>query len=60
LPCLLYPATDVSTDDPDYSHIEETYNEGSGHYSDYFKHPPRSLNPSGKNSFIACLPDPKF
>jgi len=50
----------VSTDDPDYSHIEETYNEGSGDYSDYFKQPHAFIEPDGKNSFIACLPDPKF
>jgi len=45
----------VSSDDPDYTHIEETYNEGSGDYSDYFKQPHAFIEPE-RQEFVHRLP----
>ena len=41
--------------DPDYHHIEETYNEGSQDYGDYYKNPHEFIE-QDRQQFIARLP----
>jgi len=45
----------VKAEDPDYRHIEETYDEGSQDYGDYFKNP-HELIEKDRQQFIARLP----
>jgi ubiquinone/menaquinone biosynthesis C-methylase UbiE len=45
----------VKAEDPDYRHIEETYDEGSQDYGDYFKNPHEFIE-KDRQQFIARLP----
>jgi SAM-dependent methyltransferase len=45
----------VKSEDPDYRHIEETYDEGSQDYGDYFKSPHEFIE-QDRLQFIARLP----
>jgi SAM-dependent methyltransferase len=45
----------VKAEDPDYRHIEETYDEGSQDYGDYFKNPHEFIE-RDRQQFIARLP----
>jgi ubiquinone/menaquinone biosynthesis C-methylase UbiE len=45
----------VKSEDPDYSHIEETYDQGSKDYSDYFKTPHEFIERE-RQQFIQRLP----
>jgi ubiquinone/menaquinone biosynthesis C-methylase UbiE len=45
----------VETEDPDYRHIEQTYEEGSEDYGDYFQTPHEFIEPD-REQFIARLP----
>jgi len=45
----------VKAEDPDYRHIEETYDEGSQDYGDYFKNPHEFIE-KDLQQFIARLP----
>ena len=45
----------MKAEDPDYRHIEETYDEGSQDYGDYFKNP-HELIEKDRQQFIARLP----
>jgi ubiquinone/menaquinone biosynthesis C-methylase UbiE len=45
----------MKTEDPDYKHIEETYDEGSQDYGDYFKSPHEFIE-QDRQEFIARLP----
>src|SRR5438874_3167717 len=45
----------VKSEDPDYSHIEETYDQGSKDYSDYFKTPHEFIERE-RQQFISRLP----
>jgi len=45
----------VKTEDPDYRHIEETYDEGSQDYGDYFEKPHDFIE-QDRQQFIAHLP----
>ena len=45
----------MKTEDPDYRHIEETYDEGSQDYGDYFKNPHEFIEVD-RQKFIARLP----
>jgi ubiquinone/menaquinone biosynthesis C-methylase UbiE len=44
----------VSNDKPDYNHIEQTYNQGSKDYSDYFQQPHEFIEPE-RQEFIKRL-----
>jgi SAM-dependent methyltransferase len=46
---------DVKSEDPDYRHIEETYDQGSQDYGDYFKNPHEFIE-QDRLQFIARLP----
>ena len=46
---------DVKTEDADYTHIEQTYDEGSEDYSGHFKQPREFIEPERKQ-FIERLP----
>lgn len=45
----------MKAEDPDYRHIEETYDEGSQDYGDYFKNPHEFIE-KDRQQFIARLP----
>ena len=45
----------MKTENPDYRHIEETYDEGSQDYGDYFKNPHEFIE-KDRQQFIARLP----
>jgi len=45
----------VKAEDPDYRHIEETYDEGSQDYGDYFKNPHEFIE-KDRQQFSARLP----
>jgi len=45
----------VTTEDPDYKHIEATYDEGSQDYGDYLKNPHEFIEPD-RQQFLARLP----
>jgi ubiquinone/menaquinone biosynthesis C-methylase UbiE len=45
----------VKAEDPDYRHVEETYDEGSQDYGDYFKNPHEFIE-KDRQQFIARLP----
>jgi ubiquinone/menaquinone biosynthesis C-methylase UbiE len=45
----------VKPEDPDYTHVEETYDQGSKDYSDYFKRPHEFIEPERRH-FIQQLP----
>jgi ubiquinone/menaquinone biosynthesis C-methylase UbiE len=45
----------VKPEDPDYTHVEETYDQGSKDYSDYFKAPHELIEPE-RQHFIQQLP----
>ena len=45
----------MKTEDPDYKHIEETYDDGSQDYGDYFKNPHEFIE-QDRHQFIAQLP----
>jgi ubiquinone/menaquinone biosynthesis C-methylase UbiE len=46
---------EVKTEDADYRHIEESYDEGSGDYSDHFRQPHAFIEPE-RQEFIRHLP----
>jgi ubiquinone/menaquinone biosynthesis C-methylase UbiE len=45
----------VKPEDPDYAHVEKTYDQGSKDYSDYFKTPHEFIEPE-RQHFIQQLP----
>jgi len=45
----------VNTEDPDYRHIEKTYNEGSNDYSGHFAKPHDYIEPE-RRQFVERLP----
>jgi ubiquinone/menaquinone biosynthesis C-methylase UbiE len=45
----------VKTKDPDYNHIEQTYDEGSEDYGDYFRKPHEFIEPE-RRQFVDRLP----